>query len=86
MEVKPMSNKKQTGQNVASLASKVLHNPNASDIQKTFAASALAQTHTKKTTSPSVEDLAARALQSKKYSDTTKSLAGSVLAQSDKKR
>lgn len=81
-----MTNKKQTGKDVAHLASKVLQNPNASDIQKTLAGSALAQTHTNKTTSSSVEDLAAKALKSDKYSNTTKSLAGSILSQSDKKR
>ncbi|MEN6620707.1 MAG: hypothetical protein ABFD50_04025 [Smithella sp.] len=81
-----MSNKNQTGHNVAKLASKVLQSFTASNIQKALAGSALAQTHSTKTTSSSVEKIAAKALQSGHYSKTTKSLAGSIVSQSDKKR
>lgn len=81
-----MANKNQTGHTIAKLASKVLQSSTASNIQKTLAGSALAQTHTTKTTSSSVEKIAAKALQSDHYSKTTKSLAGSIVSQSDKKR
>lgn len=81
-----MSNKKQTGRGIASLASKVLQNPNASNIQKTLAGSALSQSHTSRITSSKVETIAGKALQSDHYSQITKSLAGSIISQSDKKR
>jgi hypothetical protein len=81
-----MANTKQTGHDVSKLASKVLQNPNASNIQKTLAGSALAQAHSTKATSSAVEKVAAKALQGDHYSKTTKSLAGSVVSQSDKKR
>ena len=81
-----MSNKRQTGHEIANLASKVLQNPNSSNIQKTLAGSALSQSHTKNTTSSEVERIAAKALKSDHYSQTTKSLAGSIVSQSDKKR
>jgi len=81
-----MSNKKQTEHQISNLASKVLQNPNASNIQKTLAGSALSQSHTKNITSSEVERIAAKALQSQHYSQTTKSLAGSIVSQSDRKR
>ena len=80
------TNKKQTSQSVASLAAEILKNPNASQIQKTLAGSALAQAHTNKQTGESVESTASKALQSDKYNETTKTLAGSVLSQSNKER
>ena len=74
------SNNKQTSQSVASLAAETLKNPNASQIQKTLAGSALAQANTSKQTSGSVESTASKALHSDKYNQTTKTLAGSVLS------
>lgn len=79
-------NKKQTGNNVASLAGRVLSNDNSSNIQKQLAASALAQTGNKKQTGSSMETVASKVLTSTKYNDTTKKLAASVLAQSNKLR
>ncbi len=79
-------NKKKTSDAVASVASKVLQDDNASKIQKELAGSALAQHRTGKRTGPEMEEKAAKVLQSEKYSEKTKSLAGSVLGQSDKER
>ncbi|BAN22636.1 hypothetical protein [Caballeronia insecticola] len=79
-------NKKQTSKKVAHLAAETLHNPKASAIAKSLAASALAQSHTGKQTSAAMEHKASEVLQSSKYSQDTKALAGSVLAQSNKER
>jgi hypothetical protein len=76
---------KKTSKSVATLASKVMRNPNSSDIQKSLAASALSQSNSKNITSERVESLASMALQSSKYNSTTKTLAGTVLSQSTKK-
>lgn len=81
-----MSNDKQTSSDVASLASQVLRDPNASAVAKQMAASALAQRSTTKMTGSEVEHRAGQVLQSEKYSETTKKLAASVVSQSDKKR
>ncbi|WP_080256045.1 hypothetical protein [Vibrio parahaemolyticus] len=79
-------NTKQTSSDVASLASHILKNPNASSIAKAFAGSALSQTSTSRQTSSEMESRASKALQSTKYSEETKTLAASVLAQSNKTR
>ena len=79
-------NKNQTSNSMASLAGKVLHDPNASDIQKTLAGSVLSQANPNNQTGAKLEDIAANALSSSKYNETTKSLAGSVLSQSEKNR
>lgn len=81
-----MSNKKKTSNDVASLASKVLSDPNASETAKKLAGSALSQKDKTKQTGAELEDLASKVLKSEKYNDTTKELAGSVLSQSNKKR
>ncbi|PMG06842.1 hypothetical protein BCT04_17320 [Vibrio breoganii] len=81
-----MANKKQSSNNVASKASEVLRDPNASSIQKKLAGSALSQSSTKNQTGKEMESTASKVLKSDKYSSTTKKLAGSVLSQSNKKR
>jgi hypothetical protein len=80
-----MTNQKQTGSKISSLAGKTLGNANASQIQKSLAGSALAQSGTSKTTSKSIEAKASTALHSQKSNSTTKSLAGSVVSQSNRK-
>ncbi|MFP0199069.1 hypothetical protein ACKJSM_28420 [Pseudomonas sp. PHC1] len=79
-------NTKQTGQDVATLASEILRNPHASVTAKSLAASALSQTSSAKETGKAMETMASHVLQSDKYSETTKTLAASVLSQSDKLR
>jgi hypothetical protein len=75
---------KSTGGKVASTAARTLGNPNASQIQKSLAGSALAQAGTSKVTSKAMETKASAALQSQKSSTTTKTLAASVVSQSKK--
>ncbi|TFF80774.1 hypothetical protein DRM94_00985 [Aeromonas taiwanensis] len=77
-----MTNKKQTSSSVASKAAQVLKDPNASKIQKSLAACALAQANTAKQPTPEMEAKAGAALQSDKYSDLTKIFAGSIVSQS----
>ena len=79
-------NTKQTSDDIASLASKVLRDKNSSQIAKSLAASAISQTNTNKQTSAEMEKKASNVLKSDKYSNTTHSLAGSVLSQSNKER
>lgn len=81
-----MRNSKKTSQKMASDAAKTLSNVKSSKIQKTLAASVLAQTNTDKQTGENMETIASNVLKSDKYNDTTKSLAASVLAQSNKDR
>lgn len=81
-----MTNKKKTSDSVASLASKIMQDKNASATAKSLAASALAQSSTSKQTGADMEDMASKVLKSKKYNQETKSLAGSILSQSNKKR
>ena len=79
-------NSKVSSSKITSEAEKILKNPNASQIQKKLAGSALSQGHANKQTGSAMEDLAAKVLQSPKYNSDTKSLAGSVLSQANKKR
>lgn len=79
-------NKKQTSKKVASKASEILHDPNASAIKKSLAASALAQSSTGKETGSEMESKASNVLKSDKYSAETKEMAATVLSQSNKKR
>lgn len=79
-------NTKETSSHIASLASEKLRDPNASQIQKSLAASALAQSSTSKQTGAAMETKAARVLGSDKYSQETKELAASVVSQSNKDR
>lgn len=75
---------KSTGGKVASTAGRTLSNPNASQIQRSLAGSALAQAGTSKVTSKAMETRASAALQSQTSSATTKTLAASVVSQSKK--
>lgn len=75
---------KKTSSDVGSLAASILRDPNASQVQKQLAGSALSQTGTNKDTGSAMETKAAKVLDSSKYSDVTKTLAGSVLSQSKK--
>lgn len=79
-------NTKQTSHDVAALAARTLNNKSASQVQRTLAAAALAQSRTGKQTGARTEDLAAKVLAGEKYAEDTKTLAGSVLAQANKTR
>lgn len=81
-----MANRKQTSTSVATLASEVLQNNNASATAKSLAGSVLSQSGTSRQTGAEMEDKASRVLQSDKYSAETKTLAGSVLSQANKGR
>ncbi|NES73931.1 MAG: hypothetical protein F6K24_56485 [Okeania sp. SIO2D1] len=75
--------KKTSSSEISTKAGKILSDPNASEIQKKLAGSALSQTDPEKHTSAEMEEIAGKALQSEKYNKTTKSLAGSVLSQAN---
>ena len=79
-------NTKETSSSIASLASEKLRDPNASQIQKSLAASALSQSGNTKQTGAAMETKASNVLSSDKYSQETKTLAASVLAQANKER
>lgn len=79
-------NKKTTSSRVASSASDVLRNPNASAIAKSLAASALSQAQAGRQTGGAMEAKASAVLRSDKYSAETKTLAATVVAQSDRDR
>lgn len=81
-----MANRKTTSSDVAKKASAILRDPNASEIAKSMAGSALSQVSAGKRTGADMEARASKALQSEKYSETTKTLAGSLVSQSDKER
>lgn len=79
-------NRKKTSSSVASDAARTLRDPNASQIQKKLAGSALSQVQKNNQTGKQMEQIASDALSSPKYSELTKKLAGSILSQSDRKR
>lgn len=79
-------NKKRTSSEVASDAGSILHDPNASDIQKSLAASALSQRSGKRQTGKEMEEIASKVMKSDKYSEETKELAASVLSQANRRR
>ncbi|WP_027186806.1 hypothetical protein [Desulfovibrio cuneatus] len=79
-------NKKKTSQKIASIAGQVLQDENASAIQRSLAASALAQAASGKQTGADMEAKASAALKSIRSSELTKELAASVLVQSNKER
>lgn len=84
-----MANKKATSvkiATIASIASKVLNNPNSSEISKKLAGSALSQKIKVHETSKEMKTIASNVLKSKKYSDKTKELAASILSQSNKSK
>jgi len=70
-----------TSEEIAAIASKVLHDPKASKEEKSLAASALSQTGTERVTSPEIAHIAAQMLGNSQASAEMKKLAGSVLAQ-----
>ena len=79
-------NTKTTSVEIASLAAKTLQDPNASNIAKELAGSALSQKNKGNQTGAELEDKAAKVLSSNNYSKDTKSLAGAVLSESNKER
>ena len=79
-------NTKQTSTTVASHAASILQDPNSSQIQKSLAASALAQRDGSKQTGADMETKASKVLSSDKYAQETKELAASLLSQSNKER
>lgn len=81
-----MANIKTTSDKIASTASKVLTNPNSSNIAKKLAGSALSQKTKSHETGEEMETIASNVLKSDKYSETTKELAASILSQSNKNR
>lgn len=74
---------KKTSTSIASLAWKIMQDPNSSRIKRELAWSALAQFKSWKISSEEMEVKAQKVLLSDKYSDETKSLAGSVFSQSN---
>jgi len=58
------NNKKQTSKQIASMASDILKDQNASQIQKSLAGSALSQSKSKHQTGAEMEDVASKVLQS----------------------
>jgi hypothetical protein len=79
-------NKKHTSKSVASLASETLHDPHASQVAKSLAASALSQRIGSKQTGAQMEDTAARVLANSRSSEVSKTLAATVLSQANKAR
>ncbi|WGQ09784.1 hypothetical protein QG516_25040 [Pedobacter gandavensis] len=66
------TNNKKTSKPIASEASEILRNPNASTTAKKLAGSALSQYSTGNQTGSSMEDLASKVLSSEKYIEQTK--------------
>jgi hypothetical protein len=85
MKGENMANNKQTSSRVATTASKALSSSTSSPLQKSLAASALAQSGSNKQTGKAMETKASQAAQSKSTNSTTKTIAGSLLSQSNKK-
>ena len=81
-----MTNSKQSSSKLASQASTILSDKNASQIQKSLAGSVLSQAKTTHQTGAEMEAKASSVMKSDKYSTQTKSLAASVLSQSNKER
>ena len=79
-----MANTKKPSKKVVKLAAQTLNNKSASGIQKSLAASVLAQSGNAKQTGKTMETKASKA--AKSTNGTTQTLAGSVLTQSNKKR
>ena len=80
------ANTKKTSATVATLASQTLHDPKASALEKSLAASALSQSHSTHQTGAEMEHKASLALHDPKASHEVKTLAGSVVAQATKDR
>ena len=79
-------NTKKTSKAVASLAAKILKDPNTSPTAKKLAGAALSQSSTTNQTGADMEKIASDVLKSDRYNDDTKTLAGAVLAQCNKNR
>lgn len=79
-------NSKTTSASIASKASAILRDANASDIQKSLAASALSQRDGAKQTGAAMETKASHVLSSTKYAADTKQLAASLVSQANKDR
>ena len=79
-------NKKISGKRIATDASDIMRSKGSSQVQKSLAASVLAQRNSGYMTGKEMETKASMVLKSNKYSDKTKNLAASVLSQSDKSR
>lgn len=79
-------NSKKTSLAVAWLASQVLRNDGASNIQKSLAGGALSQRASARQTGAKMEDVASQVLSSSKYNSVTKTFAASILAQANKER
>ena len=79
-----MMNKKVSSKEMASQASEVLRDPDASAIQKSLAASVLSPASKGKQTGAEMEKIASEVLQNDRYAEKTQSLAASVLSQSNK--
>ena len=73
---------KSTSESMMALAAKVLRDPRASRIQKSLAASALAERDASSKASAEAEREAARVLRGKRYAEVTRKLATSVMAKS----
>ncbi len=76
------TNTKQTSRSIASLASAVLRDPNASKEALELAGSALSQASPDKQTGERMQELAGQLLSEEGHSEAVLSLAGSVLSQS----
>jgi hypothetical protein len=80
-------NTKQTSPSIATLASEILRDRNATECEKELAGSALSQTHSNKETDKSMEKIASDILTGRvKCSDRAIKLAGSLISQSEKVR
>lgn len=77
---------KQTSSRIATKAANLLNSSSGSKLQRSLAASALAQSSSGKKTSAAMESKASKALTSERTSALTKQLAGSVVSQSIKSR
>ncbi len=80
------TNRKATSERIGTLAARTLQDSNASQVQRSLAASALAQRSTGRQTGTTMEDVAARALARPTSAPATRTLAASVLAQANKQR
>jgi hypothetical protein len=84
LKILNMSNKKNTSNNVATTAAKILSDSKSSTQAKQLAGSALSQVNKGNETSPKMEKIASRVLDNPNSSTIAKKLAGSVLSQSNK--
>lgn len=78
------NNTKKTSSTIASPATGVLKDPNASAIQKSLTGSALSQSGNSNQTGGKMEPTASKFLNSHKYNYQTKTLTASVLSQANK--